>query len=402
MVKRQTTAVKLGLKELIAIGVGGMVGGGIFSVMGLAVEVTGNATPAAFLLGGLLALVTGYSYVKLALAYRDDGASFTYMEHAFPRQPALGAFTGWTVIAGYVGTLSLYAFTFGAYSSELFGISSTSIVRQFLSVGIIVFFMIINIKGIRSTGSTEDILVYTKIMLLGLLTIAGFSSVRAAKLTPFFNHQWESVFTAAALIFVAYAGFQLITNAVCESKNPARNIPAGIFGSIAIVTVIYVLLSVVAVGSLSEQRLVAAKEYALAIAVMPSLGQAGKVLVSLAAILATSSAINATLFGASRMMAEMATQKEMPKPFSWRNRVSVPWMAIVTMTVLGCALAYFGGLGFIAAFSSLTFLLVSLGIVIANIKLRKKTASNLTITVLGSMLLIITIKIGRAACRERV
>jgi len=391
MADEQGGPAKLGLKELVAIGVGGMVGGGIFSVMGLAVEITGNATPIAFLLGALLAMITGYSYIKLALAYRGDGASFTYLERAFPKQPAIGSFTGWTVIAGYIGTLSLYAFTFGAYSSDLLGVSSSTITRQFLSVGIILFFMIVNLNGVRSSGSTEDILVYSKIMLLGLLAIAGFSSIKVSKLTPFFSHRWDSVFIAGALIFVAYEGFQLITNAVCESENPTRNVPAGIFTSIGIVAVIYISLSVIAVGSLSVTQLIAAKEYALAVAVVPALGQVGKVIVSLAALLATSSAINATMFGASRMMAEMATQKEMPKAFSWRNRVSVPWMAIVTMSALTCALTYFGGLEFIAAFSSLTFLLVSLGIAIANIKLRKETFSNLPITIIGTVLLAITI-----------
>jgi len=130
---------KLGLKELIAIGVGGMIGGGIFSVMGLAVGITGNATPIAFLLGGLLALVMGYSYVKLAVSFHSDGASFTYLEYAFPEHKFIGAITGWMVIIGYIGTLALYAFTFGAYGAELLG-ESDGIVRQILSVGIGSFF----------------------------------------------------------------------------------------------------------------------------------------------------------------------------------------------------------------------------------------------------------------------
>ena len=116
--------LQFGLKELIAIGIGGMIGGGIFSVMGLAVEITGNATPIAFLLAGLLALVMGYSYVKLSVAFHSDGASFTYLEHAFPKHKFIGSITGWAVIIGYIGTMALYAFTFGAYGSELFGFNN--------------------------------------------------------------------------------------------------------------------------------------------------------------------------------------------------------------------------------------------------------------------------------------
>ena len=381
---------KLGLKELIAIGVGGMIGGGIFSVMGLAVGVTGNATPIAFLLGGLLALVMGYSYVKLAVAFHSDGASFSYLEHAFPRQKFIGSITGWTVIVGYIGTMALYAFTFGAYGAEFLG-EPDGIVRQMLSVGIVLIFMMINLIGTKTLGKTEDLIVYGKIILLGLLAFAGLQSIETQQMTPVFNHGFISVFMAGALIFVAYEGFQLITNGVCETEKPEKNIARGIYGSIAIVTLIYVVLSIVSIGSLSEAELVAAEEYALAIAVEPSMGHAGHVLVSIAALLATASAINATMFGASRMMDEMASEHEMPHAFSFRNRETVPWVAVVTLAVITVLFTYFGDLELIASFSSLTFLLVSLAVNIANYKLRHKTGANPYVVILGCALLSFTI-----------
>ncbi|MGB5965470.1 MAG: APC family permease [Sulfurimonadaceae bacterium] len=381
---------KFGLKELIAIGVGGMIGGGIFSVMGLAVGITGNATPIAFLLGGILALVMGYSYAKLAVAFHSDGASFTYLEHAFPQHKFIGSITGWTVIIGYIGTLALYAFTFGAYGAELLG-ESDGMVRQVLSVGIVLVFMMVNLIGTTTLGRTEDLIVYGKIILLGLLAFAGLQSIEIERMQPVVDHGVLSVFMAAALIFVAYEGFQLITNGVCETADPHKNIPRGIYGSIAIVTLIYVVLSIVAVGSLSQAELVAAEEYALAVAAEPSMGNAGRILVSIAALLATASAINATLFGASRMMAVMASEHEMPQAFSFRNREEVPWIAVVVIALLTIVFAYFGGLELIAAFSSLTFLLVSLAINIANYKLRHRTKGNPYYIVLGTLLLLITI-----------
>ena len=382
--------LELGLKELIAIGVGGMIGGGIFSVMGLAVDITGNATPIAFLLGGVLALIMGYSYVKLAVAFHSDGASFTYLEYAFPKHKFIGSITGWTVIIGYIGTMALYAFTFGAYAAELLD-SHNDLVRKMLSVGVVLFFMMINLIGTKTLGKTEDLIVYGKIILLSILAFAGMQSVETQNITPLFDKGFISVFMAAALIFVAFEGFQLITNGVCETKNPKQNIARGIYGSIAIVTIIYVVLSVVAVGSLSHEELVGAKEYALAVAAEPSMGNAGRVLVSIAALLATASAINATMFGASRMMAEMATEHEMPKAFSFRNREAVPWIAVVTLGILTLCFTYFGGLELIASFSSLTFLLVSLAVNIANYKLRDKTGANPYYIVLGILLLLFTI-----------
>ena len=380
----------LGLKELIAIGVGGMIGGGIFSVMGLAVGVTGNATPIAFLLGGLLALIMGYSYVKLAIVFHSDGASFTYLEHAFPNHKFIGSITGWAVIIGYIGTMALYAFTFGAYGAELLG-KTDDTVRQILSVSIVVFFVMINLIGATALGKTEDLIVYGKIILLAILAFAGLQSVEVQKMTPILDHGFFSVFMAAALIFVAFEGFQLITNGVCETKNPKQNIARGIYGSIAIVTIIYVILSIVAIGSLSQEELVVAEEYALAVAVEPSMGNAGRVLVSIAALLATASAINATIFGASRMMAEMATEHEMPKAFSFRNRKTVPWIAVIVLGLLTLFFTYFGGLELIASFSSLTFLFVSLAVNIANYKLRDTTGAKPYYIILGILLILFTI-----------
>ena len=382
--------LKLGLKELIAIGVGGMIGGGIFSVMGLAVSVTGNATPIAFLLGGLLALIMGYSYVKLAVAFHSDGASFTYLEHAFPKYKFIGSITGWIVIIGYIGTMALYAFTFGAYGAELLG-ETDGIVRQMLSIGIVLFFMMINLIGTTTLGKTEDLIVYGKIILLGILAFAGLQSVEVQKMTPILDHGFLSVFMAAALIFVAFEGFQLITNGVCETENPKQNIARGIYASIVIVTIIYVILSIVAIGSLSYEELVMAEEYALAVAVEPSMGNAGRILVSIAALLATASAINATMFGASIMMDDMATEDEMPTAFSFRNRKTVPWIAVIVLGMLTLFFTYFGGLELIASFSSLTFLLVSLAVNVANYKLRDTTRANPYYIILGIFLILFTI-----------
>lgn len=381
----------MGLKELIAISVGGMIGGGIFSVVGIAVRMSGHGTPVAFALGGILAAVAGYSYVRLALCYQSDGASFTYLERAFPTRPMIGGVVGWVVVLGYIGTLGLYAFTFGAYGAELMGSSDDPGVRRMLSLAIIGLFGMINLLSSKSSGAAEDVIVYVKILLLGLLAVAGAGTVKAELLTPVFDKGLGSVFLAGATIFVAYEGFQLVTNAVMETKNPDRNIPRSIFGSIAIVIMIYVGLSVVAIGSLPEADLIAAEEYALAVAAEPALGHAGRILVAVAALLATSSAINATMFGASRLVAEMATTTDMPTAFSFRNRTDVPWLAVVVIMALAMCLTFLGSLEFIASFSSLTFMLVSFAVGIANLVLRKKTGARVPIVVLGNALLLVTI-----------
>jgi amino acid transporter len=388
----ESEAKSLGLPELIAMGVGGMIGGGIFTVLGIAVDVSGHAAPFAFAVGSCVALVAGYSYVKLALTFRSDGASFTYIERAFPNHPNLAGVTGWTVIVGYVGTLALYAFTFGAYGADLLGSPGSGVARAFLSSGVLLFFMVVNILGAHASGRAEDLIVYTKIILLALFAVIGLSTVDADHLTPVFNQGVSSVFIGGAIIFVAFEGFQLITNSVTETRDPDRNIPRGIYGSIIITSLIYVAIAVVGVGNLTPAEIASAKEYALAVAAQPVLGEAGRVLVGIAALLATSSAINATEFGASRMMAEMATERMMPHAFSFRSRTRhVPWLAVITMTGLALTFTVTNTLESIAEFSSLTFLLVSIAVCVANFRLRKKTGSNPWLIVAGITLMTVTV-----------
>ncbi len=363
----------LGLLELVAIGVGGMIGGGIFSMLGLAVSITGHAAPFAFLIGAMVAFFAGYSYIRLALTFRNDGASYVYMARAFPHRPEVSTLVGWTVTIGYVGTLALYAFTFGAYGADMLGRSHDPLIRMALSMAVLLFFLFVNLRGARTTGHTEDLVVYAKILILGVFAVAGLHTIDAQNMMPLLNKGFASIFMAGALIFVAFEGFQLITNAVTETENPDRDIPRGIYGAIAITSAIYILLAVVAIGNLPEERIIAAEEYALAEAARPVLGEAGVLLVGVAALLATSSAINATVFGAARLMAEMAREGRMPAAFARRNMDNVPWIATLVLITLGSAFTLAGGLNVIASFSSMTFLLVSIGVSVANWRLREKT-----------------------------
>ena len=384
---------KLGLKELIAIGVGGMIGGGIFSVLGLAVKLAGSAAPISFVIDLLIALTAGYHYVRLALTFRDDGASYTYLRRAFPSHPWISAMEGWTVIVGYIGTLSLYAFTFGAYAADMVGLANNNIARMVFSIGILLLFFWINAKGVKSSGETEDIVVYSKLLILFSFATLGLFNAKPERFKNVLGHGIPDIFLGAAIIFVAYEGFQLITNAVNETDNPDKNIPRGIYGSILVTGTVYFLLSVVAVGTLSYSQIVKAKEYALAAVAQPILGNWGVALIGIAALMATSSAINSTMFGACRMMAEMAEKDIMPSKLSIRNNRNVPIISLMILTFFSSVLTLLGSLNIIAEFSSMTFLIVSIGVSIANIKLKSLTHPNIPLAISGLILMLITTSI---------
>jgi len=368
-----------------------MIGGGIFSVLGLAAQIAGHAAPLALGVGALVAGAAGYSYARLALTYPRDGASYTYLQRAFPTTPVVGSITGWTVILGYVGTLALYSFTFGAYAADLLGHPASPAWRIALGFAVLLAFLGVNLAGVREAGIVEDVIVYAKIVILGFIGAVGLTQVHVSTMRPLFDHGIAAVFTAGALIFVAYEGFQLTTNAVQETEDPERTLPRSIYLAIGIVGVVYVALAFVAVGTLSVDQLVTAKEYALAVVAQPILGNLGRVLVGVAAMFATSSAINSTLFGASRLMADMADTGSMPARLAARSAKNVPVAAVVAMTVPAGLLMLAGTLNLIAAFSSMTFLLISVAVSIANVRLRAETKADLRLIWLGLILMGATI-----------
>ncbi len=363
---------KLSLKEVIAMGVGGMIGGGIFSVLGLSISEAGHAAPVAFAIGGLIALLTGLSYAKLGLEFRSSGGSFTYLERAF-RNPNIAAIGGWMLLVGYVGTLSLYAYTFGTYGSALLGGSGGGAMHHLLQTLVILSFLGINLYGVKASGSSELIIVTVKVLILALFAIIGLLYIQPDHLQPLFNRGWSGVLMGAALIFVAYEGFELIPNAINDMEAPERNLTRGIVWSIAIAIAVYVLVSLVAVGNLTAEEVKRYGEYALAVAAKPFLGEAGFVLIGIAALFSTSSAINATLFGTARLGMAMATERVLPRAFGFRRQSNdIPWVSLVAISAATILFINIANLEIISSFASATFLLVFALINLSAWRLRRR------------------------------
>jgi amino acid transporter len=192
--------------------------------------------------------------------------------------------------------------------------------------------------------------------------------------TPFM-----SILMVSSITFVAYEGFELIINAVNEMKEPQKNIPKAIYSSIVIVAFIYFIIALSAVLAIPAYDLIQNKESALATGVGNIMGSVGQNLVIFGALLATSSAINGTLFGSSRQMARIADDGYLPSFLSYRKE-SIPHYAIIAMAFISSSMILVGGLRLILEFGSITFLLVSLLMAFANFKIRKETKSSFIIT----------------------
>jgi len=379
----------LGLLELIAIALGGMVGGGIFTILGISVALIGNLTPVAIIVGGLIASLAAYSYVKLGVYYKDEGATYSFYKFTYPDSKFAASSIGWFVIFGYISTLALYAYTFASYAISSSVYADNIWIRKGIAIAVIVVFALINVLSVKGMGKIEDLMVYTKLVILTFISVVLIQHGQTDFHTFVQNFAKDveqasvlNVLIVASLTFVAYEGFQLVINAVNEMSNPEKNIPRAIYSAIVLAILIYVVIAVGALFAIPVQDIIQNQEYALASGAGDVLGSLGTNLVIIGAILATSSAISGTLFGSSRQMAVVAEDGYFPKALSKRKRM-IPINAILTMAFIASCLIVIGGLKLILEFGSITFLLVSLLMAIANFKIRAKTNSSFTLTLLS-------------------
>jgi amino acid transporter len=379
----------LGYWSAVSIGIGGMVGGGIFAVLGLAVQLAQGGTPIAFAVAGLIALVTAYSYAKLSVKYPTRGGTVEFLNQAFGE----GIFTGGLNIllwVSYVAMLSLYAYAFGSYGSSFFPDAMQTVWKHILISGVIVLFSCLNILGAKVVGKSEDFIVAIKLLILLAFLGVGIWTVNMNQLSP---TTWSSPLQLVAggmIIFLAYEGFELIANTAENVKEPRKNLPRAYFTSVVFVIILYVLVAVVTVGNLSLDKITAAEDYALAEAARPFLGTAGFSLIAVAALLSTGSAINATIYGTARVSYMIAKEGELPAQLDhmvWRR----PIEGLIITSVLTLLIANLFDLTDISIMGSSGFLIIFVMVNFANARLASSTSSKKWVSVMGGILCILAL-----------
>jgi amino acid transporter len=347
----------INLLGAISIGIGGMVGGGIFAVLGEAVSLAHGATAVAFAIGGLVALLTAYSYAKLSVAFQSEGGTVTFIDKAFGDNILSGS-VNLMLWLSYLVTISLYATAFAYYGETFFTQKSLLLHHGLISFAIIVP-AVINLISASFVGKSETIIVVLKVSLLVLVIIAGASYVEPERMSP---QHWGtplSIVTAGMIIFVAYEGFELIANSAEDIKDPDTNLPRAFYASVIIVIALYILISIITVGCVNEDVLMQAKDYALAVAAKPSLGETGFVIVAAAALLSTFSAINATIYGNARLGYIIAIKGKLPRTLSVKDKkTGVPFRGVLYTTLFSLILANSIDLTEIAIIGSAGFLLI--------------------------------------------
>jgi amino acid transporter len=371
----------LGYWSVVAIGIGGMVGGGIFAVLGLAVQLAHGGTPVAFALAGIVALITSYSYARLSVAYPSQGGTVEFLNQAF----GPGLLTGGLNILlwlSYVVMLSLYAYAFGSYGASFFPAATQLVWKHIFISGAIILLTVLNIGGSKIVGESEEWIVGFKIAILLLFIGVGLWSINAQRLQPAVWTSPLSLITGGMIIFLAYEGFELIANTAGDAKNPRKTLPRAFYSAVGFVIALYILVSAVTVGNLPLSKIIEAKDYALAVGARPFLDGVGFTLIAIAALLSTGSAINATLYGASRISYIIAKDGELPEVLDKRvwNRPVEGLLITAGLTLLTANLF---DLASISMMGSAGFLLIFAAVNAANIRLFARTLSHRWIAVAG-------------------
>lgn len=361
----------IGLWSAVSIGIGGMIGGGIFAVLGVATEIAGNAIYISFMIAGIVALLSTYSYAKLSARYPTAGGPVEFFVKGYGDSVLAGALNIFMWVA-YLFAMALYARAFGGFAMTFLPAGTPTIWLNIISTSIVLVFMGVNFIGAKAVGRSEMLVVIVKVLILVMFIVIGFFFIEPANLSP---TEWPStagIFLGAGIVFLAYEGFGLITNAADDMENPRKTIPKALYISVIITFAIYVLVSFVVVGNLPIPDIIDAEDYALAAAATPFLGVIGFKIIALAALFSTSSAINATLYGGANISYEAAKKGELPKFFErkvWGRSTEGLFISAGLVIVI----VNFMDLEGIATLHSAGFLFIYAAVSFAHHKLRKET-----------------------------
>ena len=363
----------MGLYAATSIGIGAMIGAGIFSIFGTAVQISGNAVYISFVIAGIVALLNAYSYAKLAVRYHSAGGPVEFLLKGFGD----GILTGGLNLllwVGYVFGLSLYAKSFSYYAVTFLPPGSAPIWANVFATAIVLFFTAINFIGSKAVGKSEIFIVSIKVGFLILFAAAGILYMNPGNLTISAWPGSKNVFFGAGMVFLAYQGFGLITNAAEDIKNPEKTIPRALYLSVVLVILIYVSVSLAVLGNLSVPEIESAKDYALAAAAKPFLGNLGFKIMAFAALFSTASAINASLYGGANVSYMLAKDGELPDFFERKvwNR-SQEGLFITSGLVILCAnVLQLEGIGMLA---SASLLINYIAVNLSHLRLLKETGA---------------------------
>jgi amino acid transporter len=372
----------IGFWSAVSMGIGAMVGAGIFALLGEASAISGSAVYLSFILGGVIALFSGYSLGKLGARYPAAGGIVEYLSQAY----GTGKFTGSMSIILYfsaIVSLSLIAKAFGNYAITLLPAGVSHLWHYFFSTGIVLLFVVINLNGAKDVAVWERVIVAIKFSVLGGLSVAGIVYLDPSLLSPDNYPPSSNIFYSLAITFFAYEGFRVITNTADDMPDPSKTLPNAMMASIILVMILYVAVAFAVFGNLSTEEVIAAKDFALADAALPIFGHAGFVVVAIVALLSTASSINANLYAVTNVTYQLAKDGELPSVFGKPIAHSREGLVISGCLIIILSLLF--DLSDIAAIGSISILFVHTITHIGHLKIVSETGAARLLVLLAAI-----------------
>lgn len=383
--KKSGSKKAFGLWSAVFLGIGSMVGAGIFIVIGEAGAIAGNMLILSFLIGGVIALLCGYSLSRLAIRYPSRGGIIEYLVQGFGE----GFFSGTMGLLFYIAqlvTLAAVAKSFGTYAATYMHGGSAVLYTNIFSVGIILFFVGINLVGANMVAKAENIIVIVKISALVIFTAAAMFYIEPSRLSLQNSPGMITAFYALGLTFFAYQGFSVITNSVEDMNDPSKTMLRSMALSIALVALLYISVTIAVMGNLPLETVIHDKDYALAEAAKPAFGVLGFKIMAATALLATASAINATLYAVTQISYTLAKDGDLPKVYEYNVFHNTEGLLISAILILPMIL--FFNISQIATVAAISVLLIQGITHTGHLMKRNETGGNLwwiLLAVIGSL-----------------
>ena len=375
---------EIGLFGALSIGIGGIVGGGIFATLGLAVADARGSAWLSFLVAGVVALLTAYSYSKLSITFPSAGGTVAFLNRGFGGGFLSGHLSTLLVLS-YIVIMALYANAFATYAALLLP-SGWSHLQPWLAAGVLILLGVGNGVLPAAMDRWEGALNIAKLVVLGSFIVLGFASggLSLERLGPASWVGPVDIFVTGMLIFLSYEGFELIANASPRVKDRARTLPAAFYGSVTVAMVLYISIVVVSVGHLPFEQLEAQKDHAISAVAETFMGRFGFGFMAVGAVVAAVSAINADIFGSTRLMGMLSEEG----PHRWKRVGTVfgghPWKLLL-LTGAGVIATTTMNLHALSAVSSAGFLMVFAAVNAANARLATETKSRRWVSLVGAM-----------------
>lgn len=368
------------LWQVVSLGIGSIVGAGIFALLGQVLQETGNWTYLSFAISGCIAMLAGYAYIKLASAYPTAGGITDYFHHAFANR-WISASLSFVYVFTTLISAGTMAKSFGIYIVGFLPHSNLTSVNA-LAAMLLIALGILNMMKTHDVGSAEALLVSFKIGILAVLILAGICHFKSYHPAIDITTSTGSFFRSIGLTFFAFAGFGVITNATAYVQNPSKTIRQAMFLTLFIVMALYIGLAFVIMNYISNTAFIENVNIAVTIVAEQLLGPFGRFLIYAAAVVAFITGISASFFSVFRITHSLSEQKALPAFYHKRLFGIGTYGNALTVCALTAFTVLFG-FNDIVNLSSVAYLISYLGVFTAAWVLRKKTRARFAPLCLG-------------------